>query len=93
MENSDINNLCALKFNLEKCISCSDEELIFSSENKDVQKILKDLKEIKIVSKVNDYVLSLKYIMTQINSFLEKNCNHEWIHDTVEYGKHCFIGY
>jgi hypothetical protein len=103
MANTDINNLTILKFNLEKCILCSNDEIVFSSENKDVQKILKNLKEVKSVSKVNEYVLNLKYILGQINGFLEKNCTHEWVYDTVEYGldssknikycNKCFTGY
>ena len=100
---NDNDNLISLKFNLDKCISAINDKNDFSSENNDVKKILKDLKEINTVNKVDDYVLNLAYLIKQIDCFLEKNCDHDWFHDTVEYGldnskdikycKKCFIGY
>ena len=102
-ETMNTDDLTDLKFKIEKdyhFINNAYSRLNDQSINNDeIQRILQ-LYEIDLVTQGKKILHHKKTLLTNINSVLMKNCNHNWIDDVIEtpfseknicYCNNCFI--
>lgn len=88
-QEENLDEIVKLKFLLKEISTNIKElnEIKITPKNLDLQKIKQDLETAKQIDTPATFGSTSKYILTQVENYLKKNCNHNYIEDFYDFGE------